>query len=146
MTKNSNQPSSQNQAPTNGDDTSNPLDQLEELIKKAQSSSGASTSDLSSAETLQTPGENESQTPEQAELDAQQQMREISKLKEQKAEEEKLLIAQQQELMRQTVVNSSQTQKRNEAAAQEAKERQSPTDGFEIKQLTHTKIKKPIDN
>lgn len=114
-----------------------PPDQLEQMIKQAQSKS-------QTAQPSQAGGVPQSLEEDSTE-ENQKKMDEINQLKEQKAEEEKVLIAKQKELMKQVVAESPQTQKREEAKKEQEQEQDDLTsaEGYEIKQLSRIKIQKP---
>lgn len=114
-----------------------PLDQLEQMIKQAQSKS-------QTAQPSQAGGVPQSLEEDSTEED-QKKMDEINQLKKQKAQEDEVLIAKQKELMKQVVAESPQTQKRKEAKKEQEQmeDELSTAEGYEIKQLTRTKIKKP---
>ncbi|HQM15645.1 MAG TPA: hypothetical protein PLM16_00335 [Candidatus Woesebacteria bacterium] len=112
----------------------NPLDELEELIKNAQSRAGDSQNPTPLPDQLHA----EEAEPE---IDEAAQWARVEELKQQKEIEEKELVKQQQELIQQIISDSEQTQLRAEAKADEAAERGIVPDGMMIRQLDHTKIK-----
>ena len=146
MTQNSNQSSASIQTSASGNNVGNPLDQLEELIKKSQLKSSSQASDQSVEVQLPNSADANSQAKDDFEADVQQKMKDIAKLKQQKETEEKMLIKKQQELMKQAIATSPQTQKRAEAAAEEAEQQKSQDETHQIKQLSRIKIKQPIED
>lgn len=126
----------------NGASGANPLDQLEELIKSAQSRAGGQASD-GGEQPLQDVNPDE-EAQQQAE-EEKQKLEQIEQMKLQKAEEEKELVLQQQQLIQQNSTESVQAKNRAIAKDEEAKEREPIADSFLIRQLDHIKIKKPVE-
>lgn len=112
----------------------NPLDELEELIKNAQSRAGDSPNPVSPTD--QQPAE-----AVEPEIDEAAQWAHVEELKQQKAIEDQELVKQQQVIIQQTIADSEQTQLRAEAKAEEEAARGIIPDGMVIRQLDHTKIK-----
>ncbi len=129
------------QNPSNGASGANPLDQLEELIKSAQSRAGQSSD---GGEQL-SQGVNPEEEAQQLAEEEKQKLEQIEQMKLQKAEEEKKLVLQQQQLIQQNATESVQAKNRAIAKDEEAKEREPIADSFLIRQLDHIKIKKPVD-
>ena len=141
--------------PPASDDQANPLDKLEELIKNAQQNAPAGGQAGASPAMPGMPtmpgapraasGEPAPLSPEQQVQEDEKQLEKIEALKAQKAEEEKVLIQQRQEMIKQTVAESPQTGKREQVKQEKLEEeQQSNPGGYEIKQLSHMKIKKSV--
>ena len=131
-------PTQSSQPQLSAGNQSNPLDQLEELIKNAQSKSGKAAGD----EKATSP---EAPTPEQQVQDNKQQLEKIEQLKAQKAQEEQQLVIEQQQLIQQEVTGSDQSHLREEIKAEEIAQRQPPPEGMQIRQLDHIKIQKQTE-
>jgi|GEM_PF-4529882 hypothetical protein len=134
------------QSPPDGSSSSpsgsNPLDQLEELIKNAQSRAGQPSGD---GEQFPVQGVNPDEEAQQLAEEEKQKLEQIEQMKMQKAEEEKKLVLQQQQLIQQNATESVQAKNRATAKEEEAKDREPIADSFLIRQLDHIKIKKPVE-
>lgn len=119
----------------------NPLDQLEELIKSAQSRAGQAPD--GGGQPAQ--GINPDEEAQQLAEEEKRKLEQIEQMKIQKAEEEKELVLQQQQLIQQNVTESVQAKNRAIAKEEEAQDREPIADSFLIRQLDHKKIKKPVE-
>ncbi len=122
---------------------SNPLDQLEELIKSAQSRAGQAPDGEEGGQPAQ--GVNPDAEAQQLAEEEKQKLEQIEQMKLQKAEEEKELVLQQQQLIQQNATESVQAKNRAIAKEEEAQDREPIADSFLIRQLDHKKIKKPVE-